>query len=370
MRYFAAIVIGVLSGGLCYYMLTALPLVTPDGAQPAGDFTWALRDARALLAGQEPYAFTPSIWSIPYPLTAAILALPLVSLPDALAAAVFFGLSSALLAYGVTRDQAWWRLLIFVSFPYWLSLQVAQWSPLLLAVLYWPALAPVLVAKPNLGIAIGLSIRWRCTTVLGVVGIIVLSLLARPTWPFEWVAMLGPYSGRMPIAILPLGPLLVLALVAWRSAGARFLMLLAVVPQRMFYDQLLLWWLPRSRRQMLGLTLSSWAVYALYAYAPAYWEQWMLGGLYLPALLVVLRAAPGTIAQHRRTSVSGADRPLSSSHAIWRGIDITWIKTPFNQRGSAPRSARPRASPVRSPDARGPVRRCSRRQRRGPAARG
>lgn len=308
-RYLTALVIGALSGGLCHYMLTALPLSTPDGLQPAGDFTWALRDARALLAGEDPYSFKPSIWSIPYPLTAAILALPLVALPDALAAAVFFGLSSALLAYGVTRDQAWWRLLVFVSFPYWLALQVAQWSPLLLAVLYLPALAPVLVAKPNLGLAIGPCIRWRRATVMGVAGILALSLIARPTWPLEWWAMLGPYSGQMPLMILPLGPLLALALVAWRSADARFLVLLACVPQRMFYDQLLLWWLPRSRRQMLLLTLSSWGVYALYAAAPAYWAQWMVGGLYLPALLLVIRPALAAIAQHRRAPGFGTDRP-------------------------------------------------------------
>ncbi len=67
--------------------------------QGAGDFGWAIHAAQRLLAGQNPYD-TPLEQ---YPLTAAFFALPFVALRPEVAGALFYGISSALLAFGLTR---------------------------------------------------------------------------------------------------------------------------------------------------------------------------------------------------------------------------------------------------------------------------
>ena len=67
--------------------------------QGAGDFGWAIHAAQRLLAGQNPYD-TPLEQ---YPLTAAVFALPFVALRPEVAGALFYGISSALLAFGLTR---------------------------------------------------------------------------------------------------------------------------------------------------------------------------------------------------------------------------------------------------------------------------
>jgi hypothetical protein len=55
------------------------------------------------------------------------------------------------------------------------------------------------------------------------------------------------------------GPLLLLALLKWRRPEARLLVALSIAPQLLlFYDQLLLWLVPKTWRESLLLTVLSW----------------------------------------------------------------------------------------------------------------
>jgi hypothetical protein len=70
---------------------------------------------RALLSGENPYSNTPP-GVIPYPLLAALAALPFAPFPLEIAGALFFGISSGLLALGLIR-QGPERLLVFLPIP-------------------------------------------------------------------------------------------------------------------------------------------------------------------------------------------------------------------------------------------------------------
>src|SRR5664279_1586652 len=122
-NFVVATAIGVISGILCWAFLHRFQL-------GAADFNWAQQAARALVSGTNPYANTP-LGTIPYPLPAAILALPFARFPPELAGGLFFGISSALLAFGLIRQDPQ-RLLIFLAYPYWAALMTAQWTPLLM----------------------------------------------------------------------------------------------------------------------------------------------------------------------------------------------------------------------------------------------
>src|ERR1700757_5234574 len=89
--------IGLASGLLCWTLLSHLQV-------GAYDFTWALHPARERLAGRNPYAHIPS-GAVGYPMTGVLLAVPFAWLPDSAAAGLFFGISSALLALGLTRES-------------------------------------------------------------------------------------------------------------------------------------------------------------------------------------------------------------------------------------------------------------------------
>src|ERR1051325_7113885 len=85
--------IGLTSGVFCWFLMKHFH-------QGAVDFGWAIHLAQRLLARQNPYD-TPLEQ---YPLTAALIAFPFVRLPAEVAAGIFSGLSSGLLAFGLTRD--------------------------------------------------------------------------------------------------------------------------------------------------------------------------------------------------------------------------------------------------------------------------
>jgi hypothetical protein len=69
-----------------------------------------------------------------------------------------------------------------------------------------------------------------------------------------------PDDHRIPLAVLPFGPLIGLAALRWRHPDARRVLALACVPQVMlFYDQLPLILLARTFRQSLVLALASYA---------------------------------------------------------------------------------------------------------------
>ena len=280
-RLLIAAVIGVVSGLLCYgYQVVS--------ARGAGDFGWSLRLVPDLLAGRDPYAYPVELTPMAYPVTAALIAAPFSILPGNVAAGVFFGLSSGLLAFGLIRGGEWWRLLVFLAFPYWHALQVVQWSPLLFAVALFPALLPLTLAKPHIGFPIAMTrLTWRRAAACAAFGLF--SLVWLPDWPLRWLGhQAAPEQYLPPLAILPFGPLVLLALLRWRDDQARFLLLMAAVPQRLFYDVFVLWLIPQTARQVLVLAGLSWIVYFGWFFWPAGGMALAVALLYLPALALVL----------------------------------------------------------------------------------
>ena len=124
-RIAVSLVIGLCSGAFCWFLLTHLQL-------GAADFNWTFDAARDLFARSNPFSRVPS-GTIPYPIPAVLFAMPFAVFPRTAAAGLFFGVSSGLLAFGLTR-HGYTRLLIFLAYPYWAALLVVQWTPLISAV--------------------------------------------------------------------------------------------------------------------------------------------------------------------------------------------------------------------------------------------
>ena len=78
----------------------------------APDFHWAIYLAQRLVARQNPYDTSDE----QYPLPAALVALPFLRLPPDVAAGLFYGISSFLLALALTREN-FNRLPIFPGLP-------------------------------------------------------------------------------------------------------------------------------------------------------------------------------------------------------------------------------------------------------------
>src|SRR5512144_3048052 len=95
-RILVSAAVGIASGVMTWFLLGRLGL-------GAADFNWAYDAARALVSHRDPYARTVA-GVIPYPLPAVLFALPFAWLPRGAAAGVFFGTSSALLAFGLTKN--------------------------------------------------------------------------------------------------------------------------------------------------------------------------------------------------------------------------------------------------------------------------
>jgi hypothetical protein len=273
-----SVAIGLASGIFCWFLLHHFN-------QGAADFQWAIRAARYALDGRNPYD-TPLEQ---YPMTAALFALPFVRLVPDVAAGIFFGLSSALLALGLTR-HGYSRLLVFLAYPYWGAILTAQWSPLIAASAFFPLLLPLTMAKPQIGLPVALTHMTRRGFAACVLwGLLSLALM--PRWPLLWWHQLGSYQHFVPLLVLP-GPLLVLALVRYRDRDAWLLSLMAVMPQRWFFDALVLWLIPKSRRELLATIALSWGVGIWRWYhIPASSTQvgrWAVLWIYLPMLAVLL----------------------------------------------------------------------------------
>ncbi len=270
--------IGFASGALCWFLMKHFH-------QDAADFRWALHLAHRLLARQNPYD-TPFEQ---YPLTAGLLAVPFVRLPPELAAGLFWGISSSLLAFGLTR-HGYARLLIFFAYPYWAGILTVQWSPLIAASAFFPLLLPATMAKPQVGLPVFLTrLSRRGLSACAVV--ILVSLALMPNWPLLWYRQLGNYEHFFPILVLP-GPLLLLSLLRYRDRDAQLLLLSAVMPQRWFFDSFIVWLIPQSRREIVWTVFVSWGagIWRWYHIPSSFTQvgRYTVIFLYLPMLAVVL----------------------------------------------------------------------------------
>lgn len=291
-RLVASLIVAVLSALVTW---AAQTYVT---AWPGGDFSQSILAARDLLAGLDPYARRPDSYWVPYPLPAAFVALPFSFCAMTIGAALFMGVSAGLLAFGLTRDGNFDRLLIFDAMPFWFALVWAQWTPFIMAAAFIPALLPVVLIKPQIALPVALTRLTRigiyCCIAVGL-----LSLAIYPTWPLVWLSQIGQYQKFFPILSLPFGPFLLLALLRWRDKDARLLLLAALMPQRMFYDAFILWLIPKTKREMLATVTVSWGAWLWkLAHPEMTSEQFGFASVlffFLPMLCVVLSRSPGNL---------------------------------------------------------------------------
>lgn len=263
-----ALVVGLLAGLFCWVMARR------DGATP--DFEYPHTAARHFAHGENPYeamrgdtALAPP-YDEPlfYPFTTVLAVLPLAWLSADAAAGLFFGLSSALLAFLVTRGGLW-RLHLFASAPFVMAAALGQFSPLLMSMAFVPALGFLAALKPNLGLALFVR-RPTWKAVAGGAAMVAISLAVLPSWPLDWLESirrdLGERNAHSAPVVQAGGFLLLLAALAWRRAEGRLLLALSLVPQQLFfYDQLPLWLVPRTRNESVLLTgLSQLAMLAWY----------------------------------------------------------------------------------------------------------
>ncbi|HEY6337793.1 MAG TPA: hypothetical protein VIW68_04810 [Candidatus Sulfotelmatobacter sp.] len=270
--------IGLASGVFCWFLMVHFQ-------QDAADFRWALRLARSILARQNPYN-TPLEQ---YPLPAAFFALPFLRLAPEVAAGLFWGFSSALLAFGLTRN-GYGRLRIFLAYPFWAGILTVQWSPIIAASAFFPLLLPVTMAKPQIGLPVFLTHLSR-RGVMACALLLAATFAVMPDWPVLWLRQTANYEFFVPLLVLP-GPLLLLALLRYRDRDAWLLFLAALMPQRWFFDAFILWLIPKSRREITWTVFFSWGAgiwrWYHFHYTSTQVGRWVVIFLYLPMLIVVL----------------------------------------------------------------------------------
>lgn len=277
--------------GLAILLIRLLPI-----ARFGNDTAWPHCYAQQLLAGRDPYGsacqfIEPGTGRLypANPLTTAVVLLPLAPLSQAHAAALAAALSGGLAAFALLRTGPAWRLLALLSAPALHALYYAQWGVLLLAVALLPALLPLALVKPHIGLPIALT-RLTRRRALACAAFGLATLLLLPDWPLRWLGQVGGFDGFVPLLTLP-GVLLALALARWRDPDARYLLLCAVVPQRALYDAPILAAALRTRAELLAWSLATWLywplLFALGA-GPAWTARLIVATAYLPLLALLL----------------------------------------------------------------------------------
>jgi hypothetical protein len=290
----------LLGGGVGWFIGTAY---TRDPSLYAADFTGVWRAAGALLAGIDPYRSIPEgapypLGPLAYPLQAAVAALPLAPLTAAAAAGVFVGFGTFALAFAIMNGPAY-RLLIFASPTFLVSIALVQWSPLLTAAGMVAPFGVFAACKPNLGLAL-FARRPSWWIVGGGAVLTALAFVLVPTWLGDWLGGVREMSYyKAPIAVTG-GAILALAALRWRDPDARLLLALSVVPSNLIlYDQLPLFLVARSRRDYLILVAGGWLSRELTRFVIPEWlddvivrQTYMrapvVACLFLPALYMVL----------------------------------------------------------------------------------
>jgi hypothetical protein len=254
----AALLVGALAAGYVgFYYYT----------HPAhwSDFDQIWLGARVLLAGENPY---PAVersfpWPLYYPLPALLMGLPLAPLSLTGARCAFAFLTASVATYSVARYRPGLWLLI-ASGPFLYAIERGQWSPLVLAACLIPAWGIVAAAKPTIGLA---AFAYRPTRVafIGIAALVLLSLLALPHWPLDWLEATRRSHHLRPPILLPAGFMFALAALRWRRPEARLFLVLACVPQTgVPYELVPLAIVPESLRERLVVAVNWMIVYWLF----------------------------------------------------------------------------------------------------------
>lgn len=284
-----------------------------------GDYFFVWSAARSLLAGQNPYHViavgpeNPGNDVLLYPLPALLLVAPIASFPIAVSGGLFLGLSSALLAYSLSRD-GYHRFPIFMGAPFLMAISLGQWSPLLTAAALEGTLGFAFAAKPNLGLA-GWLYRPNAKSVVSALVIVAISLVILPRWPIDWYHNIATRPEKFSPIRTTVGPLLLVAAIRWRRSEARLLIAMACVPQALFfYDQLVLGLIPRTLRQSLVFSLASFAALLAWFYLLKPGDLYVQKAvpyalaLYFVALVMVLLPIPQPTGES--ATVSSESLPL------------------------------------------------------------
>lgn len=297
-RMCAAVAIGLAAGGMCALKAAKNVVIM--------DFEYFWRASRFFWNGVNPYPLRTGDpgWPLPdaffYPAPALVVMWPVQHFIFPVAAGLFFGGASAWLAWRLSRDGLW-RLWVLGGPALIMAAMLGQWSPLVTVGALIPGAGFLLACKPTIGLAC-FAYRPTWLAALGVVAICLLSLVLLPGWPLEWLANLRivanhPLVEHPSPIVTPLGWVLVLALARWRQPEARLLFAMACVPQLLYFaDQLPLGLVARKRSEAVALgwcglvAAVTWFVLlrgGMPHVGPA--APYVMVGLYLPALIVVLR---------------------------------------------------------------------------------
>jgi hypothetical protein len=286
---FLSLLIGIVTAGISMYVFSI------GGGL---DYKNMARDTRSWLAGENIYEHYNKIETdaVSYPLTAYMLFVPFVWMPDGIAIGIFMGLGSGILSWLIFKTHQYWYLLIFISGPFVYNLLLAQFAPYAVCLFFSASFLPLILFKPQLTLPFALTQRPNRVGLILTALFLLISLLIYPLWPYDWLksSHVQNYVGFQPLLLLPLGPLIFLALVRFRERRAWMLVLMALMPQRMLYDQLGVLLVAGNRKQMIFLVLCSWiALPAVWYFngwgnLPYGWKNWILIGSYIPALIVIL----------------------------------------------------------------------------------
>jgi len=269
------------------------------------DFGAVWFGARSLLRGVNPYPLVGPgrvfDWDfhLNYPATAFVAAMPFALFPEVVASILFVFISSAALAYAITRDD-WNRIWILPSACFIVAARAAQWSPLYCASMFLPILGLILSAKPTLG-AVTLASQyskpsWRCV-LAGAAVLGITSLILAPGWPAAWMGVVQPGEFQ-PVFLWPGGVVGLLAAFRWRQPEGRMVLAMSVVPiTASWYEALPLLLAARTKRETQILSLiSSCGYLAQGFFSPGaefvpvrYTKILLVIFCYVPALFVVLR---------------------------------------------------------------------------------
>lgn len=316
-RLVAAVLFGLAAA--CYTAACLATRATPS------DFEVWWQATRLWLHGVDPYRVGPGMAGWPfdgwlfYPMPALLATVPVAPLPMWGAGALLMGASVGTLAWALARE-GWWRLWLLASPGGVMACKLGQWSPALLAAALLPSLGALAMTKPTLGVAMLAYRLDRRAMVLALVALLA-SVLAMPAWPREWLANLARIEGHLPPILSWTGAPLALALLRWRRAEARLLVAMACVPQLLFFaDQLAVGMVAANAREQKMLSacgLAAWTLWLfrvqpgdLYVLAAA---PYVLAGVYLPALVLVLRRPNEGTLPHWLQRASPWLRPLGAA---------------------------------------------------------
>lgn len=283
-------------------------MILPDRFR---DFDQAWLQAQALLHHQNAYAMIGPgkaieyPWPMFYPMTAALVALPLTMLPMITARIVFIGIGAFVFAFAITH-RTWHRLPAVLGAQFFVAVTAGQWSPLFVGALVFPALGFLYAAKPHIGAALLACARNRKAFSVALIGgtmLLMLSLVLQPRWPLWWRQSVSAY-GATSLVTTALGPILLLAALRWRRQEARILLALSLIPHTITpADALPLALVPDTRLEAMVLALLSWGAWSVQLYLQeiqrynttvVYAAHVAL--IFFPALVLVLRR-PNTVSE-------------------------------------------------------------------------